>query len=153
MEPVFNKHIGKLLTKIDAHVKAGTVLDLKEALALYGYDITAQLAFDSDFNAQATGEIPPLNNHFLLGNIYGLLANLLPHIATWSALLPSVKALLQSRNDLKRIAESSVRQSLQSHNNETEPGTLLAALINAKDPDTGKKLTEDEINSEAFVFL
>ncbi|KNG86131.1 hypothetical protein ANOM_005462, partial [Aspergillus nomiae NRRL 13137] len=153
MEPVFNTHIGKLITKINGHVEAGTVLDLKEALALYGYDITAQLAFDTDFNSQATGELPPLNNHFLLGNIYGLLANLLPHLATWSALLPSVKKLLESRNDLKRIAEGSVRKSLESHNNETEPGTLLAALINAKDPDSGKKLTEDEINSEAFVFL
>ncbi|KAH8695623.1 cytochrome P450 [Talaromyces proteolyticus] len=153
MEPVFDNHIDKLLQKLDGYVESGAVLDLKSALGLYGYDVTAQLAFDTDFKAQTTGELPPLNNHFLLGNIYGLLANLLPHIATWSAYLPQVKALIQSRNDLKKIAADSIRQSLETHNNETEPGTLLAALINAKDPDSGKGLTENEINSEAFVFL
>lgn len=153
MEPMFNLHIDHLIRKVEKHADAGTVLEVKSALAFYGYDITSQLAFDTNFDAQGTEDMPPLNKHFLLGNLYGCLADLGPKLRSWSNMLPGVKGLIESRLRLTKIAAESVRNSIKHHNNETEPGTLLAALINAKDPETGAKLTEDEINSEAFVFL
>ncbi|KAL2849878.1 cytochrome P450 [Aspergillus pseudoustus] len=156
MESMFDRHIANLMGSMEKHAKNGTVLDLKQALAFYGYDITGQLAFDHNFETQVMDDpdkMPPLNDHFFLGNIYGCVANLLPWVRSWTAWLPWVQKMIKSRVELTGVAAECIARAMKRHDNEAEPGTLLAALIGATNPDTGEKLTADEINSESFLFL
>lgn len=153
---MFDRHIDYLLTNLDRHSADGTAIDLKQALAFYGYDITGQLAFDTDFQTQLNEDpsrLPPLNDHFFLGNLYGCVADLLPTFATITAWHPWVAGLIKSRHELIALADSCVKQGIDNKKDKSNAGTLLEALITAKDPETGKELSKDEITSESFLFL
>lgn len=50
MEPLFDRHIGRLLASVDQAAQADSVLDLKQVFEYYGFDIIAQLGFDKDAN-------------------------------------------------------------------------------------------------------
>jgi len=156
MEAIFDIHIGHLVDRVREAAETGNTLDLKSAFAFYGYDVTGQLAFDTEFNTQVKHDpkdLPPLNDHFLLGNIYGSIANLLPHIKTCTTWVPWVHALQDSRKKLAGLASTCVNHAVANHKQGGPARTLLTSLINAKDPETGATLSISEINSEAFGFL
>ncbi|KAH8816733.1 putative benzoate 4-monooxygenase cytochrome P450 [Xylogone sp. PMI_703] len=156
MEAIFDIHINNLMQKVKNHAESGTVLDLKSALGFYGYDVTGQLAFDREFSTQVVDDpeqLPPLCNHFLMGNLYGAVGNLLPYIRTYTSWIPWCRQLAESRAALAKTAAESVQHAIANHKSDTPNRTLLTSLINAKDPETGAKLSVEEINSEAFGFL
>jgi len=156
MEAIFDIHINNLIQKVKEHAQSGAVLDLKSALGFYGYDVTGQLAFDREFNTQVVddpGQLPPLCDHFLMGNLYGAVANLLPYIRTYTSWIPWCRQLAESRATIAKTASESVQHAIANHKSDSPARTLLTSLINAKDPETGAKLSVDEINSEAFGFL
>lgn len=156
MEAVFDIHIANLIARVHEAAGNGTNLDLKGAFAFYGYDVTGQLAFDTEFNTQTRhnpAELPPLNDHFLLGNLYGSIANLLPYVKACTSRIPWVRELQQSRMKLAQTASDSVDHAIANHKEHQPARTLLTSLIDAKDPETGETLSASEINSEAFGFL
>lgn len=156
VEGIFDMHINNLLLKLEQHALSGQVLDLKQALSFYGYDITGHLAFSTQYNTQVLNdpdELPPLNDHFLLGNMYGSVANLLPQIRTMTSWHPWVKRLHNSRAALAQNASDRVADAIRNHKSDEKIRTLLTSLIDARDPETGAKLDVAEINSEAFGFL
>ncbi|KEF63430.1 uncharacterized protein A1O9_01408 [Exophiala aquamarina CBS 119918] len=156
MEATFDIHITNLVERVRQAAETGLPLDLKSAFAFYGYDVTGQLAFDTEFSTQSRHdptELPPLNDHFLLGNVYGSVANLLPQIKICTSWIPWVRSLQQSRKKLAQTASDCVRHAIANHKKDGPARTLLTSLIDAKDPETGATLSVSEINSEAFGFL
>jgi len=157
MEPTFDLHIHNLLAKVNESVNSQDIIDLKETFSYYSYDVTGQLAFNIHFNTQNMNlpkMLPPLIGHFQLGNMYGSVANLLPHVRTFASWLPIpwVQRLVKSRKALAEMAASCVTSAIETRKNE-KTDTLLTSLIDAVDPETGAKLTVADICSEAFGFL
>lgn len=156
MEVVFDEHITNLVSKVESYAASGAVLDLKEALSFYGYDFTGHISFNKHFNTQQLSDpksLPPLNGHLLLGNLYGTVAHLLPHIRTVTAWHPEIRRLIRSRKELAAEAAKHVSDALQNHKEDEKVRTLMTSLIDAKDPETGAKLDLAELNAEAFAFL
>jgi benzoate 4-monooxygenase len=112
MEAIFDIHINNLMQKVKEHAESGAVLDLKRALGFYGYDVTGQLAFDREFSTQVVDNpdlLPDLCDHFLMGNLYGAVANLLPYIRTYTSWIPWCRRLAESRATLAKTASESFK--------------------------------------------
>jgi len=91
--------------------------------------------------------------HTLLSNIMGLVPNLMPFLKKVTPWLPIpwVQKCVATRIALKRIAIDCVAKRLEK--SQTDRTDFLSYLINARDPETGAKLSEDEINTEAFGLI
>lgn len=146
--------MGILIDKLNAFAKSGTVFDLKDTISLYVLDILGEVAFSRPFNAQVRGEaeqIPAINDHILLACVIGELPfqDISKALARWSP-VPWMRRLVQSRNRLKAICSECVRYKVTHPSDRRD---LLQSLVEAVDPETGSKLIEQEINSEAFAML
>jgi cytochrome P450 len=80
----------------------------------------------------------------------------------WLPLVPhkGLKALFEGRKACADLASRCVevrldalRNSRQSKSGSSERKDILTNLINAKHPDTGKQLTQTDIETEAFGFM
>ncbi|KAL4895982.1 cytochrome P450 [Aspergillus ambiguus] len=154
LQPLIDGQMGILIQKLRGYAETGEVFDLKETISLYVLDILGDLAFSRSFGAQLTGEaeqIPAINDHLLLSCVIGELPcqNLLKTLARWSP-VPWMRRLVHSRNNLKKICADCVKYKIA---HPAERRDLLQCLVEAKDPETGASLTEQEINSEAFAML
>ncbi len=124
-------------------------------MAFYSYDVIGELAFSRKFNTQQhsrSEELPPINDHILLGCTYGMLPGLLPWSMKLSAYIPWpwLQGLLKSRIHLRNLTRECVEERMNDKISEPD---LLSRLINAKDQDTGARLTLSDVASEAFGFL
>ena len=154
MESIFDRHVEHLRQKLDKYVTSGETFDLKNLIAYYGYDVLGELAFNIDFHSQEKDDsenLPPINDHILLGCLYGSLPGLLPWSMKLSNYLPFawLRKLIESRQKIRRT----VARCVEEKTSESSEKTLLTNLKLAKDPETGKKLSNIEISSEAFGFL
>jgi cytochrome P450 len=158
MEHIFDRHIRNLLNTIGQRCK-DEPFDLKELLAYYTYDVMGELIFNADFEAQKTQDpeqLPPINEHIFLGCLYGMLPSLLPYSMRLSKYIPWswLQHLLRSRKTLRDKTAYHVKQEMQREKQGIEARqTILQRLMQAIDPDTGERLTEEQIDSEAFAFL
>jgi hypothetical protein len=156
MEPTFNTHIAHILTRINTCIATNQPLDLKDVFAYYSYDVTSHLSFTAEFDHQLHAnpdDLPPLNEHFMFGMLYGCVWNLMPYVRTLTSWLPYVQRLKAGRIKLAQMARSHVQNALAVHEKDAEAKTLLTNLIEAHDPETGEKLDVDAINTEAFGLL
>lgn len=143
-----------LIDKLKLYAKTGETFDLKQTLSLYVLDILGEVAFSKPFGAQAKGDVEELhaiNDHLLLSGVIGEL----PLQDFWKMLsrvspVPWMRRLMKSRNNLKRVCSERVRFKI---NNPSERPDLLKSLVTAVDPESGSRLSEQEINSEAFAVL
>jgi cytochrome P450 len=143
-----------LINKLQMCAKTGEILDLKQTLSLYVLDILGEVAFSKPFGAQAKGhaeELHAINDHLLLSGVIGEL----PLQNFWKMLskispIPWMRRLMKSRNNLKQVCAKCVRFKI---NNPSDRPDLLRSLVEAVDPQSGSRLTEQEINSEAFAVL
>ena len=143
-----------LIEKLRVLAKNGEVFDFKNMLSLYVLDILGEVAFSKAFGVQDKGEAEELhaiNDHLLLAGVIGELPcqNLWKTLATLSP-ISWMRRLVQSRNNLKKVCSDCVKFKI---NNPSERPDLLKSLVEAVDPATGSRLTEQEINSEAFAVL
>lgn len=158
MESIFDRHIHTLLTTI-ARRCGDERVDLKELIAYYTYDVMGELIFNADFAAQKkqdSAQLPPINEHIFLGCLYGMLPSLLPYSMTLSKYIPwpRLQHLLRSRKMLRDQTARHVKQEIQREKQGTQKTqTIPHRLIQATDPETGERLTEEQIDSEAFAFL
>ncbi|KAH8807787.1 cytochrome P450 [Xylogone sp. PMI_703] len=158
MEPIFDRHIRNLRKKLNVCSESGSEFDLKRLFAFYTYDILGQLAFSADFNSQQRDDdklLPPINDHILLGSLYGALPSLLPYSMKFATYLPIpwVQGLIRNRLKIRNTVTKCVADELEAKKSNDCTKTLLSQLIAAKDPETGEKLTPVDISSEAFGFL
>ncbi|KAH8820178.1 cytochrome P450 [Xylogone sp. PMI_703] len=154
-EPTFDKHLDRLYRNVEG--SAGQVFDMKAFGSCYAYDIICELAFEKDFNTQdhpSLEKIPRIADHILVGALYGLVPSLLPYsMKIGNRLpLPGLQKLLASRRGLSAQANEYVKAAIEKHK-EGERESLLANILEARDPETGARLTIEEICSESFAFL
>lgn len=143
-----------LVDKLRAFAKTGEVFDFKNVLSLYVLDILGEVAFSKPFSVQDKGksdELHAINDHLFLAGVIGEL----PCQDLWKSLarmspVPWMRQLVKSRNNLKEICSRCVNFKI---NNPSERPDLLKSLVEAVDPESGSRLTEQEINSEAFAVL
>ncbi|KAL4808168.1 cytochrome P450 [Aspergillus unguis] len=144
-----------LIQKLTLLSKSGEVFDFKHLLSLYVLDILGSVAFGKPFNVQQAGEaeeLDAINDHLLLAGVIGELPcqDLTKLLSRWSP-VPWMRRLMKSRFRLKEICARCVRFKM-AHAEDKRPD-LLRSLVVATDPETGSRLSEEEINSEAFAVL
>ncbi|KAJ5639183.1 uncharacterized protein N7484_007045 [Penicillium longicatenatum] len=154
LEPLIEGQMKVLTDKLRGFAKTGEIFDFKNVLSLYVLDILGEVAFSKPFGVQGRGEseeLRAINDHLLLAGVIGEL----PFQELWKTLsrmspVPWMRQLVKSRNNLKAICSRCVKFKI---NNLSERPDLLKSLVEAVDPESGSRLTEQEINSEAFAVL
>lgn len=155
MEQYIDKHLKILRANLDHHAKLGDVLDLKELIAFYTLDVLGELAFSRSFGAQLDknpATLPPINDHIYLACLMGMMPEIMPvvkSIAAWTP-FPWLQSLFRARRNLRNLTARCVRDRISRKSDRTD---LLGSLINAVDPETGARLTELDINTEAFAMV
>jgi hypothetical protein len=154
-EGTFDRHLNRLYKNVED--RAGRKLNVKEFVACYAYDLIGDLAFDKDFNTQdgpSPDQLPRIADHILIGCLYGLVPTLLPYSMWIGNRLPlaGLQKLLESRRQMSAQTAEYVKAAIHMHK-EGDRESLLATMLEAKDPETGASLTTEEMCSEAFAFL
>lgn len=154
LEPLIEEQMQILKTKLYEYAKTGEAFDLKNALSLYVLDILGEVAFGKAFDVQnkrESEEIHAIENHLLLSGIIGELPlQWFTKMLSRFSPIPWMRHLMISRNRLKEICSQSVKFKMTTP---SERPDLLRSLVTAVDPETNTRLTEQEINSEAFAVL
>lgn len=156
MENFVDQHLEKLIQNLDTFARTGDAFDLKDYVAYYVLDVLGELAFSRSFDAQDFRDprrLPPINDHIYLACLMGMMPSIMPLFKKVAPHLPLAwfQSLFQARKQLKDTTAECVARRIHSHINDRKD--LLTNLINAEDPETGAKLTELEINTEAFAML
>ncbi|KAF9771807.1 hypothetical protein IL306_010532 [Fusarium sp. DS 682] len=156
MEHSLNKHILKLQKNLDHFSDTEQDFDLKEIIAFYVFDMLGELAFSRSFDSQDERDpsrLPPIKDHVYLACLIAMTPDALPWIKKVLPYipLPWLQRLLHARAQLRNLAVACVRRRID--NKSTDSKDLLSCLLNATDPETGARLTELDINTEAFGMM
>ena len=143
-----------LIKHLKGFANTNQIVDMKSLISCFVLDVLGEVAFSRSFNAQAIGradEIPAINDHIFLACIVGELScqNFWKTLIAWSP-IQWIRRLAKSRAHLKSTCANCVSHKISNASHRPD---LLQSLLNAKDPETGLKLTELEINTEAFAML
>lgn len=156
MEHLVDSHVSRLRKNLDHVSGSGEIFDLKLLISFYVLDVLGELAFSRSFEAQAVQDptqLPPINDHIFLACLMGMTPEVLPFIkrALPYIPLPWLKRLLSARMKLKNLTAECVHRRINDKSNKRKD--LLSCLIQTTDPETGAKLTELDINTEAFALV
>ncbi|OGM48525.1 benzoate 4-monooxygenase cytochrome P450 [Aspergillus bombycis] len=164
MEPYLDLNIHILKEKIRRHCHQGDGFDLKKALHHYVVDTLGELAFSQSFGVQDADDesrVPPVVEHSLLAAVTGAWPIM---TKTLKQILPAVphsglQRLIRGRKACADLASSCVKRRLQHLRSDnttadvTERKDILTNLILAKDPGTGARFTQTDLETEAFGFI
>ena len=167
MEKYLDMNIKILRQRITQHAHAHETFDLKKALHYYVIDTLGELAFSQAFGVQTATEpeslVPPVIEHSLLAAATGAWPAMTRLLKAWLPLLPSesLHKLFKGRQACADLASRSVQKRLADlmHVKDDEAAIrsqrtdLLTGLIVAKDPETGARLTQTDLETEAFGFM
>lgn len=165
MEPFLDVHIKLLKDKIMSYCASGEVFDLKKLLQYYVIDALGELAFSKSFGIQETGDesrVPPVVEHSLLAAVTGAWPLMTKRLKKYLPLLPhpGLQKLFKGRQACASLASQCVQRrldgvKLQKEQNPAaaERKDILTNLILAKHPDTGQRLTQTDLETEAFGFM
>jgi hypothetical protein len=149
MEPYLDANIEILRKKLGGYCDRTEVFDLKKLIHFYVIDVLGELAFGQSFGllAAVTGSWPAMTMA----------------LKRWLPKVPSraLQRLFEGRAAVVRMASACVQQrmaALQDAKDDdsganTRRKDILTGLILAKDPETGKKLTQLDLQTEAFGFM
>ncbi|KAH8805262.1 putative cytochrome P450 [Xylogone sp. PMI_703] len=154
LQPLIDEQIKILVGKLQQYAATGAVFDLKGTISFFVLDILGEVAFSHRFNAQIKNEaehLAAIDDHLLLACVIGELPfqEMTKALTRWSP-LPWMRQLVQSRNKIKAICAERVKYKIEHSAGRFD---LLKSLVEAQDPETGAKLSEQEINSEAFAMI
>ncbi|KAF5255579.1 hypothetical protein FOXYS1_14000, partial [Fusarium oxysporum] len=155
MEKHIDRHLLQFRRNLDHYSNTGEMFDLKELIAFFVLDVLGDLAFRRSFNSQVeqdVSKLPPINDHIFLACLLGMVPDLMPFLKAlfaWTP-VPWLQSLLRARQQLKDLTADCVRQRIGDKAGDRDD--LLTCLINAVDPDTGARLTELDLQTEAFAF-
>ncbi|KAM6520189.1 hypothetical protein FALCPG4_013742 [Fusarium falciforme] len=156
MEQYIDEHLVQFRRNLDEYSKTGQVFDLKELIAFFVLDVLGDLAFRCQFNSQVekdASKLPPINDHIFLSCLLGMVPDFMPlikAISPWTP-IPWLQQLLAARRDLKNLTAKCVSSRMADMGAARKD--LITSLINAVDPQTGARLTELDIQTEAFAFI
>ncbi|KAK0381052.1 hypothetical protein CLIM01_01628 [Colletotrichum limetticola] len=156
MEQHIDGHMLQFRNNLDEYSQTGQVFDLKDLIAFFVLDVLGDLAFRCQFDSQVEKDIsklPPINDHIFLACLMGMIPDFMPlikAIAPWIP-IPWLQQLLTARQNLKTLTAQCVRNRLADTGAARKD--LITSLINSVDTETGAKLTELDIQTEAFAFI
>ncbi|KAL4998431.1 cytochrome P450 [Aspergillus recurvatus] len=157
LEPLIEGQMAILISKLHHYAQTGEAFDLKHALSLYVLDILGEVAFAKPFCVQHTEDdekLHAISDHLLLAGVIGELpCQKLTKFLSRISPVPWMRRLMKSRNTLKGICAGCVRFKIENLESTRSRPDLLRGLVEATDPESGKRLSEEEINSEAFAVL
>jgi cytochrome P450 len=166
MEGYIDDNISILKGKITAYCMSGTPFDLKEALQYYVIDVLGELAFSQSFGAQEANDenhVPPVKEHSLLAAATGSWPSMTAWLKKWLPIVPSkaLHKLFEGRAACAALASKCVTTRLQDLEKvrdddnaaSSQRKDILTSLILARHPDTGEKLTQTDLETEAFGFM
>nr|RBQ91806.1 hypothetical protein FVER53263_12478 [Fusarium verticillioides] len=156
MEHFVDSHILKLRKSLDNFCDTNQEFDLKDMIAFYVFDVLGELAFSRSFDSQNERDVsrlPPINDHIYLACLMGMTPEALPWIKKVLPFIPNrwIKRLLNARAQLRDLTAACVRQRIEAGTSDRKD--LLSSLLAAVDSETGSKLTELDINTEAFAMV
>ncbi|EXM20719.1 Cytochrome P450 [Fusarium oxysporum f. sp. vasinfectum] len=156
MEHFVDSHILKLRNNLDHFCNSNQEFDLKDMIAFYVFDVLGELAFSRSFNSQNERDLarlPPINDHIYLACLMGMTPDALPWMKKVLPFIPIpwLQRLFNARAQLRKLTAACVRQRIDAGSIDRKD--LLSCLLVAVDPDTGSKLTELDINTEAFAMI
>jgi cytochrome P450 len=165
MEQYLDANIKILRGKISEFASTNQTFDLKKALHYYVIDTLGELAFSQTFCIQVSNDesrVPPVIEHSLLAAVTGAWPMMTARLKRWLPLVPhkGLNALFEGRKACADLASRCVnvrlnvlRNSSDSKTSGPERKDILTNLINVKHPDTGKHLTQTDLETEAFGFM
>ncbi|KAF5637703.1 benzoate 4-monooxygenase [Fusarium sp. NRRL 52700] len=156
MEYFIDTHIMKLRRNLDHFCDSNQDFDLKDLIAFYVFDVLGELAFSRSFDSQderILARLPPINDHIYLACLMGMTPDALPWIKKVlpSIPIPWLQRLFNARAQLRNLTAACVRKRIEAGPSDRKD--LLSCLLVAVDPETGSKLTELDINTEAFAMV
>ncbi|RBR10362.1 hypothetical protein FVER53590_12478 [Fusarium verticillioides] len=156
MEHFVDSHILKLRKSLDNFCDTNQEFDLKDMIAFYVFDVLGELAFSRSFDSQDERDVsrlPPINDHIYLACLMGMTPEALPWIKKVLPFIPNrwIKRLLNARAQLRDLTAACVRQRIEAGTSDRKD--LLSSLLAAVDSETGSKLTQLDINTEAFAMV
>lgn len=156
MEYFVDSHILKLRRNLDHYCDSNQDVDLKNMIPFYVFDVLGELAFSRSFNSQDERNLvrlPPINDHIYLACLMGMIPDALPWIKKVLPFIPIpwLQRLFNARAQLRNLTAACVRQRIETGSSYRKD--LLSSLLVAVDPVTGSKLTELDINTEAFGMM
>ncbi|KAG9188845.1 benzoate 4-monooxygenase [Alternaria panax] len=167
MESLLDENIKILNQKLRRYAESGEVVDLKKLFKFYTIDIIGELAFGRSFAVQETGDesrVPPVVEHSLLAAVTGAWPAMTFRLKRWLPKVPSraLRRLFEGRAAVAKLAATCVRERLAAVRDAKgfddgaaapQRKDLLTSLILAKDPDTGERLSQIDLEAEAFGFI
>ena len=167
MEQYLDTNIGILKRKIREHCSTNTVLDLRKSLHYYVIDVLGELAFSQSFGVLIADDeslVPPVKEHSLLAAATGSWPAMTKTLKQWLPLLPveSLGKLFKGREACATLASQCVQrrvEDLRGINDkddmvvQQQRRDILTSLILARDPETGQRLTQTDLETEAFGFM
>lgn len=165
MELHLDENIRILRQKISSYASAQENFDLKKALHYYVIDTLGELAFSQTFGVQISDDetrVPPVVEHSLLAAVTGAWPSMTARLKRWLPLIPhkGLQTLFNGRKACADLASRCVSIRLNvmrskdgSNRMVSDRKDILTNLIMAKHPDTGERLTQTDLETEAFGFM
>lgn len=143
--------------------------DLRRLIQFYIIDVLGELAFSQSFGIQRAADaslVPPVKEHTLLASATGAWPLMTARLKQWLPRVPleRLRRLFRGRAACAGLASQRVRQRLaalgEADDEKDAVGAaagqrrdLLTNLILARHPDTGHRLGQTELETEAFGFM
>lgn len=166
MEQYMDTNIALLKERLTEYAVTGQVLDLKQVLHYYVIDVLGELAFSQSFGVQLANDeslVPPVKEHSLLAAVTGSWPVMTSRLKKWLPIIPykPLQDLFRGRKACADLASECVQRRLRdlAHLKDDESAIrsqrkdILTSLILARHPDTGERLTEIDLETEAFGFI
>ncbi|KAH8803645.1 cytochrome P450 [Xylogone sp. PMI_703] len=161
MEQYLDQNMQILKDKINGYVEREEAFSLKKLLHYYTIDVLGELAFSQSFLVQLSDDasrVPPVVEHSFLAAVTGAWPLMLKTLKKWMPYIPhpGLQRLLKGRAACASLASQCVRNRIVALNEDSkveERKDILTNLILAKHPDTGAKLTQTDLETEAFGFI
>ena len=167
METYLDSNIAILKRRLTALSASGEAFDLKKVLHYYVIDTLGELAFSQSFGVQVADDenlVPPVVEHSLLAAVTGSWPLMTRTLKRYLPLVPhaGLQKLFQGRQACVDLASRSVRRRVEAlraegkYDNKPDAGDrkdILTNLILARHPDTGARLTQTDLETEAFGFM
>lgn len=169
MEQYLDINVRILRRKIEALAKTGEPFNLKTLLHHYVIDVLGELAFSQSFGIQelasvdaaaAAARIPPVAEHSLLAAVTGAWPAMTKTLKKWLPVVPhkGLHDLFEGRNKCAALASECVKRRVGELDGVKEGSVgqrkdILTNLILATHPDTGERLSQADLEAEAFGFI
>ncbi|CAK7201023.1 hypothetical protein SEUCBS139899_003724 [Sporothrix eucalyptigena] len=168
MEQHLDTNICILRSIISELADSGEAFNLKKLLHYYVIDVLGELAFSQSFGIQelarvdakgAAARVPPVAEHSLLAATTGAWPAMTRTLKQWLPLVPhkGLRDLFEGRNKCAALAAECVQRRIGELKGKKDGSDqrkdILTNLILATHPETGERLSQSDLEAEAFGFI